>query len=332
MKITRICLRFIAASLIAVFVLSMVSMLYKHTSPHVSPIANETYYRWEAGSFTSTMEEGFAWIEMDQNGYNNLKCFDSIDVLLMGSSHMEAVQISTEENVASRLNELLPYNTYNIGISSHSFTHCVNNLKSAIEVFKPQKYIVIETSSISPKFDAMNDVINGKLSSVGGPDSGIKRLIQYVPAAKPILNQVLEWANSSSKNSVGGGYSETDNITILSDQERQLVLYSFLSIICDDVEGTGITPIIMYHPSETLSEDGSVQYKTNADDLKIFAKTCEDLGIIFVDMTSDFERMYEEEHILAHGFINTSVGTGHLNKYGHKAIAERLAEVIGGEN
>ena len=110
------------------------------------------------------------------------------------------------------------------------------------------------------------------------------------------------------------------------------MLHSFLSIICDDVEDTGITPIIMYHPSETLSEDGSVRYKTNIDDLKMFAKTCEDLGIIFVDMTPDFERLYEEEHILAHGFINTAVGTGHLNKYGHKAIAERLAEVIGGEN
>lgn len=181
MKITRICLRFIAASLIAVFILSMVSMLYKHTSSHVSPIAKETYFRWEDGSFTSTMEEGFAWINMDENGYNNLKCFDSIDVLLMGSSHMEAVQISTEENVASRLNELLPYNTYNIGISSHSFTHCVNNLKSAIEVFKPQKYIVIETSSISPEFDAMNDVIGDQLAPSSGPDSGIKRLIQYIP-------------------------------------------------------------------------------------------------------------------------------------------------------
>lgn len=323
-------LKIFTASLIAVFILSMVSMLYKHTSSHVSPIAKETYYRWEDGSFTSTMEEGFAWINMDENGYHNLQYLDSVDILLMGSSHMEAIQISTEDTVASKLNEFLSYSTYNIGISGHSFIHCVNNLKSAIEVFNPQKCIVIETATVSPNIDEMREMINGKLSPVGGPDSGIKRLIQYIPAAKPILNQVLEWGNSSSKNSVGG-YSETEDLETISIQERQQVFYSFLNIICDDVKGTGITPIIMYHPSETLSEDGSVQYKTNADDLKMFAKTCEDLGIIFVDMTPDFERMYEEEHILAHGFINTAVGTGHLNKYGHKAIAERLAEVIGGE-
>lgn len=205
MKITRICLRFITASLIAILLLSMFSMLYKHTSPHVEPIANETFYRWEAGSFTSTMEEGFAWINMDENGYNNLKCFDSIDVLLMGSSHMEAIQISTEDTVASKLNEFLPYSTYNIGISGHSFIHCVNNLKSAIEVFKPSKYVIIETYNVSPELDEMNAVIGGQLVPNDGSDSGIKRLIQYVPAAKPILNQVLEWANSSSKNSVGGG-------------------------------------------------------------------------------------------------------------------------------
>ena len=204
MKTTRICLRLTTASLIVAFILSMFSMLYKHTSPHVSPIANETYYRWEAGSLTSTMEEGYACITMDENGYNNLQCFDSIDILLMGSSHMEAIQINTEDIVASKLNELLPYNTYNIGISGHYLPQCVSNLKSAIEVFKPQKYIVIETASVLPNIDEMNDVINGKLAPVGGPDSGIKGLIQYVPAAKPILNQVLEWANSSSKNSVGG--------------------------------------------------------------------------------------------------------------------------------
>ena len=198
-------LKMMTSLVLAFSLLSVSSLFYKQTSPHVSPFANETYFRWEAGSFTSTMEEGFAWNKMDQNGFNNLQCFDSIDILIMGSSHMEAVQISTEDNIASKLNELLPFNTYSIGVSSHSFIHCVNNMKSAIEVFKPGKYVILETSNVSLSIGEMNDVINGKLVPSSGPDSGIKRLIQYALAAKPILNQVLEWSNSSSKNSVGGG-------------------------------------------------------------------------------------------------------------------------------
>ena len=33
-------------------------------------------------------------------------------------------------------------------------------------------------------------------------------------------------------------------------------------------------------------------------------------------------------NILAHGFINSAIGQGHLNKYGCRVIAERIAIVI----
>jgi lysophospholipase L1-like esterase len=59
-----------------------------------------------------------------------------------------------------------------------------------------------------------------------------------------------------------------------------------------------------------------------------FEKACEDNDIIFVDMTDDFKQLYEEKNILPYGFINTKVGRGHLNKYGHMVIAKKLAQVI----
>ena len=39
-------------------------------------------------------------------------------------------------------------------------------------------------------------------------------------------------------------------------------------------------------------------------------------------------REYEKERKLPHGFMNTSPGTGHLNRTGHKLIAARLAAVL----
>ena len=69
----------------------------------------------------------------------------------------------------------------------------------------------------------------------------------------------------------------------------------------------------------------------DADDYRAcFARMCADEGIIFVDMTDDFVSLYEEQHILAHGFVNTGVGVGHLNRYGHEMIAKRLAQIIEG--
>lgn len=60
----------------------------------------------------------------------------------------------------------------------------------------------------------------------------------------------------------------------------------------------------------------------------VFVQACKNNGILFVDMTEPLERLYKEEHILAHGFINTAVGSGHLNKYGHNLIARVLTYVI----
>ena len=45
-------------------------------------------------------------------------------------------------------------------------------------------------------------------------------------------------------------------------------------------------------------------------------------------MTDIFINEYNESSTLPHGFINTSVGTGHLNKDGHRMIAEALARAI----
>ena len=38
--------------------------------------------------------------------------------------------------------------------------------------------------------------------------------------------------------------------------------------------------------------------------------------------------LYKTRHILPYGFLNTKVGYGHLNRYGHEVIAKRLAKEI----
>lgn len=45
-------------------------------------------------------------------------------------------------------------------------------------------------------------------------------------------------------------------------------------------------------------------------------------------LTNEFQKLYEEEHVLAHIFSNAVAGEGHLNKYGHRVIAQTLAERI----
>ncbi len=45
-------------------------------------------------------------------------------------------------------------------------------------------------------------------------------------------------------------------------------------------------------------------------------------------MNDDFREEFKDRHKLAHGFINTGIGEGHLNEIGHSLIARRLGGVI----
>ena len=78
---------------------------------------------------------------------------------------------------------------------------------------------------------------------------------------------------------------------------------------------------------ETLNRDGSISFEEE-EELEAFSETSKKYGITFVDMRERFERMYYEEHYVAHGFSTGLLASGHLNRYGHAAIAQALMETI----
>jgi hypothetical protein len=82
--------------------------------------------------------------------------------------------------------------------------------------------------------------------------------------------------------------------------------------------------LIFYHPHLKINFDGSVSPDTDDEYLKLFKTVCDNNGIYFVDMTEPFMQAYSEQDILPHGFWNTHVGEGHLNKNGHRIIAGEL--------
>ena len=101
-------------------------------------------------------------------------------------------------------------------------------------------------------------------------------------------------------------------------------LFSYLKEM-EDKYGTQI--IIFYHPAEKLMDDGTVFFDSNKylDTFKSFA--CE-YEISFIDMTDRFEEMYYNDNHVPHGFCTGLLADGHINKYGHAAIADKLYDEI----
>lgn len=321
MRAKAICILKVTISfLLSLILLSGFVRIYYFSGVHITNQTHATDYTWEPRQSKSNMTEGFSWLSMDSNGYNNVEPIKSkIDVLVMGSSHMEAVNVSSDRNAVSLLNSAFTdMYFYNIGMSGHKIYNVVNNIQDAIETFKPKRYVIIETSIINLDEDTMLQVLSGKFSRIKSYDTGlIFQLQKKVPLIKSLYKAVEDWRTS-----------EVFNYEPMVDTETYFETLSTFLEKAKTACGNQVQLIICYQPATELNNSGSMICVTDQDSLSLFSRACEDNGIVFIDMTDDFQKTFRNQRIMPHGFINTAVGAGHLNETGHKLIADRLAATI----
>lgn len=124
MNIPKYMFKFSISLLLSVIFLSLFVFLYSYVGMQVRCDDLSTDYHWEPNQTRSNMTEGFAWLQLDKNGYNNQYKVkkEGIDYLLMGSSHTEAFNVAADESIAYLLNKFLPEDyVYNISMSGHYF-------------------------------------------------------------------------------------------------------------------------------------------------------------------------------------------------------------------
>ena len=319
----------VLAGVLAFSVACAVCLIYYNPGIHITNETGVTDYRWLSNSFTGTMIEGIAWHKTDRNGfYNDNSAPDKkMNILLMGSSHMEGTNILYGQSAPRILSDLTGLTVYNIGTSGHGLLINVKNLDNALSVMQPTDYVIIETVSTTFFEDDIEKCLSGEMDSLPSYDSGLLFELQRFPYFKLLYSQLRKWrsGNISSDDSASAQAPAEENISLSSYMD----LASYIHEICDK---HGVKPIIFYHPSLSLNPDGSATVYNDTDTVSKMHEVCEKNNIIFIDMSDDFLKMYEEEKVLPNGFCNTAVGFGHLNKYGHRAIAERLAEVIESDN
>lgn len=331
MKVSNVMLRHIkitakvvVSGIISLCILSGFVFFYFNHGVHITNASGATDYKWEPNQVKNTMTEGHAFLKMDCNGFNNENGnTGDVDILLIGSSQMEAFNVPQGNNTASVLNSELSMFTYNIGISGHTIYHCIRNLDSAVTEYKPQHFVVLVTDDIWLDPYMMQQVMEGNFDKIPSYDSGMLYTIQKrFPVIKTLYKKITEWKdaeivqNTSQKSIIDDHYLET--------------LSGFLTIAESVCNENNVSLIIVYQPRTKLNRFGQYLSDTDSEAISVFKNICSAKNITFLDMTESFESLYNEQHILAHGFANTAVGYGHLNKYGHAIIAEELAKVIQG--
>ena len=319
-------LKAIAAGVLALLVASAACLIYYNPGIHVTNPSGVTDYVWQSNSFSGTMTEGIAWNRTDKNGFYNETTTDkNMNVLLMGSSQMEGTNVFPKQNAAWLLGEYTGKTTYNIGTSGHDLLVCVKNLKTALTVMQPTEYVVIEIGTPKYSEKAIEDCLSGKMANIPSYDSGLLFHLQKIPYLKLVYAQLASWDGVGGNNAPSAQTNSPSTTIEASLMEAYEQLTAEISRICVDY---GVQPVIVYHPHLSVNADGTVALDHDEAYLDAFASACQANEVLFVDMTEDFLQMYHTEYVLPHGFCNTAVGVGHLNQHGHKAIAERLAEVI----
>lgn len=327
MKIKSILLSFIRvliAGVLACAILTLFCFLYYNIPVHYSNESGATDYVWEQKVFYSRGTEGFACGHTNNEGL--LNTFDyteetDIDILLMGSSHMEAYNVSLGDSTAGVLNQLYGRDcVYNIGVSGHDFFTCASNFNSALDYYKPNQFVIIETHSIEFEDSKLEQVLNNEYPEIPSHNSGIVARLQQ--------NQFLRLSYAQVGATIGNATKVEGVESVKSSTNNELLLKELLSSFKNKAEELQIKVVLLYHPSINLKSDGTIAFNTDLESLECIENICEDNGIIFVNMQESFVEAYNCDYILPYGFTNSSIASGHLNKHGHRLIAEELYNVL----
>lgn len=323
--------KIVISGISAFVILTLFCCFYYNIPAHSANRDGSTDYKWEANTFYSRGTEGFAWGKTNNDGFTNMFDYDDgmkIDILIMGSSHMEAFQVAMGQFAASRLNALLENETvYNIGVSGHSFLTCASNLSAALKKYQPAKYVVMETGNLSFSDEAIALAISGETPKIPSNSGGITGLLQKNPYLRLLYRQIKNYkpdlrAGDAEDAEAAGTFVESDTA---ADGK---LLDELLRKMRASAEEYGAKVIVAYHPDIGISSDGAMTLKADQNAVARFKGSCDANGILFLDMSERFKEEYESAYILPYGFSNSPVGSGHLNKYGHAMMAEELYDLI----
>lgn len=335
--------KMMGAAIVAVIILSLIVSVYSLSPLRVKNPQGNTDYVWKPDSIWANMSEGVSLGRMDANGFNNPEVIETPDIILLGSSHIESKNVNQNENTAFYLTEDFDdrYSVYNMGISGHTFYKVCQYLPDTLSVYQDNepKYIVIETDDIDLTKAGVNAILNHTVETTPVYDSGLVATLQKNPAFRLFYHQLdsgmmeilfpeLTKNKTMQSNSTVEAQNDETTPTETSKPAVDTAPYDQLMSYLGDLEQQYNTDIIIFfHPYEQLNADGSLSF-TNNENTVVFAEYAEKYGITYIDMTDSFEQMYDEDHHVPHGFLTGEIASGHLNKYGHKAIADRLYDTI----
>ena len=277
------------------------------------------------------LNEGISWGRFDEQGFCNPQVVENPNILILGSSHMEGTYMRHDQRLAGQLQQLLgpKARVYNMGISGHDLKKCLQYLPKTLAVYEePPKLIIIEASDVLMTEEEVQQVLDGTIPSAYHPKPQWMAPILTMPFLLQMARQtsqgLIQLLNPPRKPVPA---EASDDFEISPEPVDGSVYDPLFQYLQDLTQPLGVQVLIFFHPGGYLQEDGSVFFPKGAG-VEEFSQKCREYGVGFLDLTEKFQQVYQEKHLLPHGFMTSRVENGHLNAAGHQAAAEEIVRWI----
>ena len=293
---------------------------------------------WAANSLIIDRTEGFGTVRTDANGYNNTFLPSDVDnyILLMGSSHTQAINVDQDENYACLLTQRLHQaginsSVYNVGFDGNEFVTVIQHFKAAMEQFDDAQAIIIEMYKVDYTAQKLRDAISRQRdydSAVGHSEETMNERIVNFVQAMPLARLVYSRLDTF-RIDVSGAFIAKHPEAQPAQQcppDYQDAINEVMATLKEQAGGRDI--ILLYNPMMQLEKDGTVIAEPHPEQIEAIARACAAEDIYFHDMTDSYLNLYTGHWQAAHGFANSKIVSGHLNPNGHRAIADDLYEIV----
>lgn len=333
-------IKLIGSAVIAFLIVNFIFAFYSTDAGWLKRSGGPTAGVYIPGHYIINMEEGAGVRQADANGYLNQSSeLENGYILVLGKSHTNAIEVSDKYRYVSLLNDYICGNenknkVYSVARGGNTFADLIGGFDALIHEFDDSSCVILEMDSVGQLEDLENAIENQrtwtendsadylvKNQSIG--DFSKTFIKEKMPLLAYLVNERIPKLDLGMN---GAFFYESSNLETESQDELEdrnqyyRVLSNAMELIRSEY---GNRIIILYHPSVSISEDGDLV--TNEmlylNELKL---ACQENGIEFCDMTEAFQEEYKKNYFVPYGFMNTSMGEGHLNKHGHKIIAEYL--------
>ena len=333
-KVLKYFIKLAISGILALVILSVFCLIYFNPpmpTPQTEEYSNTKYIE---NRYWVSFREGFGFGKTNELGYNDAPIRDESAprVAIIGSSHTVGLQVN-QKNIYPVLTEALfladndqenDFECISVASAGQYFNSSISNVEPLAKNFENLKYVIIETPDLDYSEDAFERMVRGEYHQQQEEESPIYRLAQSIPYLRLFANQYQ--SSKEPLNSAPGMFIDRSSYIDYDAYERGF--RKAADMLRSLSEEYGFQLIILHHAAPMTDPSGELCSAHDSGYLEILERCCDEYGITFLDMCNEFTEYDKNGTESAYGFANTRPGVGHLNKNGHRLIAQKLYETI----